>query len=144
MRTLKISGVDLPEYQLALSIRRRVFVEEQNVPEEIEIDEYEKVCIHFLTFHDDLPVATGRLRVKGEFIKFERIATLPEARGKGIGRSLMLQMMKEVAENYPTLIPYMHSQLGASPFYKKLGWRQEGEIFYEAGIAHIRMRHENS
>lgn len=143
MKTIKISGgIDSPEYQLALGIRRRVFIEEQKVPENLEIDEFENVCDYFLTLKDGLPLATGRLRKKDSFIKFERIATIPEARGKGVGRSLMLFMMNEASLSYPTLIPYMHSQLEAAPFYEKLGWKREGEIFYEANIPHIRMRYE--
>lgn len=143
MHTRKIrGGVESADYQLCLKIRRMVFIEEQKVPEEIEIDEFEKFCDHFLTFDEGCPVSTGRLRVKEEFIKFERIATIKEVRGRGFGKALMLSMMKEARLSYPNLSAVMHSQLEASAFYKKLGWKQDGDIFSEAGIPHIRMIYE--
>ena len=116
-----------------------MFILEQRVPEELEIDQFEKLCDYFLTTLDQ-PVATGRLRKKDSFIKFERIATLKSYRGQGVGRALVLFMMQYAQVHYPDLVPYMHSQLEAVPFYQKLGWITQGEIFYEANIPHQAMR----
>lgn len=127
------------DYQDALSIRRQVFINEQNVPEEIEIDEFEKSSDHFLLVVAGKPAATGRLRVKNDLIKFERIATLKDYRGQGLGKKLMEFMLQYAQKNYPTLTPYMHSQMDAVPFYEKLGWTVKGEIFYEASIPHKAM-----
>ncbi len=126
-------------YQAVLEIRREVFVKEQNVPVELEIDEFESICDYFLILKNNTPVATGRLRIKNQFIKFERIATRLPFRGLGLGRELMLEMMTYAQKHYPKLVPYMHSQLEASPFYEKLGWAPQGEIFVEAGIPHQAM-----
>ena len=88
--------------------------------------------------------ATGRLRVKKPYIKFERIATLSDHRGQGLGKILMQTMQKHAEIKHPTLIPFMHSQLDAVPFYEKLGWRAEGEIFFEADIPHRVMTFQKS
>lgn len=124
------------DYLQALNIRREVFVQEQQVPEAIEIDEYEKVSEHFLLVVAGSPAATGRLRVKDKFIKFERIATLKTFRAQGLGRVLMEAMLSFAQKKYPTLTPYMHSQMDAVPFYEKLGWKPSGAIFHEANIPH--------
>lgn len=139
MKTIKISSTAAPEYKLALSIRKEVFVLEQKVPEEIEVDQYEGSCEHFLTTIDGEPAATGRLRVKDAYIKFERIATRKRFRGQGVGRNLMDAMLKHATQKYPQLTPYMHSQLDAVPFYQKLGWISQGEVFFEANIPHMAM-----
>lgn len=132
------------DYESALSIRRKVFIEEQLVPEELEIDEFEKSAEHFLLVAAGHSAATGRLRVKTPFIKFERIATLKDHRGQGLGKILMETMLKHAKLKHPTLIPYMHSQLDAVPFYEKLGWAAEGEIFFEADIPHRVMTFQKS
>jgi predicted GNAT family N-acyltransferase len=129
-----------PEYSEALAIRREVFITEQKVPENIEIDEFECNSHHFLLTINDEPAACGRMRSKGPFIKFERVATLKKYRGKGIGKKLMEGMQDFAQVNYPELIPFMHSQLEATNFYEKLGWTKAGEVFFEAGIPHLVMK----
>ena len=76
------------------------------------------------------------MRIKNKFIKFERIATLKDYRCQGLGKVLMQNMLFYAQKNYPTYIPYMHSQMDAVPFYEKLGWKSQGEIFFEANIPH--------
>jgi predicted GNAT family N-acyltransferase len=142
MKTIKIDSILSPEYQWALDIRKSVFVIEQNVPQELEVDQYETTSEHFLTTLESIPAATGRLRIKDNFIKFERIATLKTYRGKGVGKQLMEVMLNYAKSNYPGLQPYMHSQLDAVGFYEKLGWVSVGEVFYEANIPHRAMTHD--
>ncbi len=135
---LRTTLVTTPEqYELALRIRRSVFIEEQGVPEDLEIDGHEKEALHFLCAKGPAPVGTGRLRKKGPFIKFERIATLREHRGSGVGASLMKAMEAHASGHFPHLLPVMHAQKDAVEFYRKLGWRAFGEEFVEAGIVHI-------
>jgi len=136
IETKKISGVDSKDYRDALEIRKQAFVVELNIPLEIEVDQYEASAIHFITIVDGRSAATGRMRVKDQYIKFERIATHKDYRGKGIGKHLMQTMLDHAQKNYPHLLPYMHSQLEAVPFYEKLNWKSRGEIFYDVGIAH--------
>ena len=128
------------DYAVALEIRKRVFVGEQKVPESIEIDEHEATSTHFVLRIDGRPAATGRLRTKDGLAKFERVATLPEFRGRGVGRVLMSAMQSHAASRWPNLIPTMHAQTDAIGFYERLGWQPRGEIFYEAEIPHRLMQ----
>lgn len=128
-----------PEYFSAVKIRKDVFVIEQNIPENLEVDEYENSCQHFLTTVNDIPAGAGRLRVKDQYVKFERIACLKTFRGTGVGSNLMQKMLEYAQKNYPELTPYMHSQTIAVTFYEKLGWKPSGEVFYEADLPHLAM-----
>lgn len=127
------------QYRQSLAIRTEVFVVEQKVSIELEVDEYEKICEHFLCLNDDEPVATGRLRKKGWLVKFERIATVKKYRGNNYGVVLMRAMQEHAARKYPDLLPYMHAQTSAAGFYDKLGWARIGEKFFEADIEHFAM-----
>ncbi len=138
MNTKKVT-FNSPEYLNAVKIRKDVFVIEQNIPENLEVDEYENSCQHFLTTVNDVPAAAGRLRVKDQYVKFERIACLKSFRGTGVGTNLMQKMLEFALKTYPDLTPYMHSQTIAVAFYEKLGWIPSGEIFYEAGLPHLAM-----
>lgn len=131
-----------PKHAEAVKIRKQAFVIEMNIPEELEVDQYENSCEHFLTTIDGLPAGAGRLRVKDQYIKFERIACLKEFRGTGIGRNLMQKMTEHALSHHPKLIPYMHSQADAVPFYEKLGWSRQGDIFFEANIPHLAMTYK--
>lgn len=127
------------EYKQCLDIRRAVFIEEQEVDVEIEVDKYESDAIHFLALIGNVPVACGRFRKDKNYLKFERIATLAPHRKKGIGKALMQFMQKTAVRDYPEYTPYMHAQFDAAPFYEKLGWRAIGKTFFEADIKHIAM-----
>src|SRR5437870_1879668 len=89
------------ELAAALSVRKAVFVGEQGVPAELEVDEFEKASIHFLCSYNGKPVGAGRLRVKGGYAKFERIAVLKEFRGKHLGQALMRVMEEYAAREFP-------------------------------------------
>lgn len=134
-----VTNLSPGDYQKALQIRNQVFVQEQNVPLHIEVDEFEKSAQHFLVLVDGEPAGTGRLRVKDQYIKFERIATMNKFRGQGIGRHLMIEMMKVALSDYSKFTPYMNAQADAVGFYEKLGWVRVGDIFYEANIPHYGM-----
>ena len=119
-----------------MEIRKKVFITEQNVPVELEIDEFEKTSTHFLALVDGIPSGVGRLRLKHSYVKFERIATLTTLRGAGVGRKLTTYMLEFARKAFPTYLPAMHAQESAIGFYKKLGWIEVGEKFLEAGIVH--------
>lgn len=136
IETKIIHNLDSADYKKALEIRKQAFVVELNIPLEIEVDQYENSAEHFITLVDGEYAATGRMRVKDQYIKFERIATHKDFRGKGVGKHLMQTMLQHALENHPQLLPFMNSQMEAVPFYEKLGWESRGEIFYDVGIAH--------
>ena len=137
---IKIKQINTDEdFKTCLMIRHKVFCKEQNVPKEIEVDKYEKESIHFLAFFDQKPAATGRLRIVNNKVKFERIATLEEYRGKGVATKLMRHMEQFAKEKYPSNQMTLDAQTTALTFYLKLGWSPIGECFYEANIEHQKM-----
>lgn len=125
-------------YQKSLQIREKVFIEEQNISRELEIEDEEE-SIFFLLSLNDVPVSTGRLRETEGKIKFERIATLMDFRGRDFGKNLMQELESFALKNYPNKKPWMHAQLSAATFYEAMGWVRAGEIFDEAGIPHVSM-----
>ncbi|HET6871809.1 MAG TPA: GNAT family N-acetyltransferase [Sporolactobacillaceae bacterium] len=130
------------EYQDALSIRKTVFIDEQQVPEELEIDEYEETATHFVVYDaEERPVGAGRLRLKGDHAKVERICVLKERRGEHIGEALMTKL-EEVAKTKGIKGLILNAQTHAEGFYKKLGYHVTSDLFYEADIPHVEMQKE--
>ena len=123
------------EYEDILEIRKKVFVEEQNVPLNIEI-EHEEDSKHVICFIDQLAVGTGRWRKTKNGIKLERFAVLTDFRNKGIGKEIVNFILSEISSNNTI---YLHAQEAEVNFYKKLGFIVSGKKFYEADILHSKM-----
>ncbi|HDE5097306.1 TPA: GNAT family N-acetyltransferase [Staphylococcus aureus] len=118
-------------------IRKKVFVEEQGVPEESEIDEYES--IHLIGYDNGQPVATARIRPINETtVKIERVAVIKSHRGQGMGKMLM-QAVESLAKDEGFYVATMNAQCHAIPFYESLNFKMRGNIFLEEGIEHIEM-----
>lgn len=117
------------------AIRYEVFVDEQNVPEELEIDGFDGEAKHVLTFVDGLPIGTGRILSDGHV---GRVAVLKNFRGLGIGKSIMKELIK-CAQDLSLEKVWLSSQWHAHSFYLDLGFVCVGEIYKEAGIDHIKM-----
>jgi predicted GNAT family N-acyltransferase len=116
-------------------IRRKVFVEEQKIPESEEFDAEDAACVHVLARLNRDPVGTGRLNAAG---KIARIAVVAGHRGRGIGTQVLRRLLDE-ARRLGIREPYLHAQVQAVPFYGKLGFACRGDVFDEAGIPHVRM-----
>jgi predicted GNAT family N-acyltransferase len=122
----------------AWAIRRRVFIEEQNVPEEIEMDSDDANALHALALDGEALVGCGRMVAHDGYVKIGRMAVLRERRGQGIGRSILAFLMERARQRgFDRAV--LHAQLTAEGFYLKNGYLPEGEVFEEAGIAHRRM-----
>ncbi len=124
------------ELQQAFSIRRIVFVEEQQVEERIEY-EFEEDSIHFLALKDGQAVGTARWRRTDKGIKLERFAVLAEHRSSGVGSALLKTILQDIPNDVPYV--YLHAQLSAIGLYAKFGFVPEGDQFEEAGIQHYKM-----
>ncbi len=124
------------ETQASRQIREEVFVVEQQVPPEIEYDEYEESSIHILARIDGQPVGTARWRKTEHGQKLERFAVMKAARGKGVGQALVKFVLDQIKDSEPA---YLNSQVSAIPFYTRQGFEATGGIFYEAGIPHRKM-----
>ena len=123
------------------ALRRTVFIEEQNVPEELEIDDLDEIAIHLLAFLDDRPVGTARLFVKGEVGKIGRVCVLPEARGTGLGAALIRAALDSLRATPGIRQAKLGAQVSAIGFYEKLGFTAQGPIYDDAGIPHRDMVH---
>jgi predicted GNAT family N-acyltransferase len=123
--------------QAAKAIRFEVFVDEQQVDPDIELDELDAVCLHAIA--DDASgaaVGTGRLLPDGHI---GRMAVRKCARGSGIGSALLQALMRE-AKARGNLHVVLSAQTHAAPFYARHGFVPEGGIYLDAGIDHILMR----
>jgi predicted GNAT family N-acyltransferase len=126
-------------------IRGIVFIEEQEVDWEGEIDEFEDDSIHILGEVGGQPVASGRLReLPDNWFKLERIAVRPRWRGKGYAREMVVALLEEAKRRGAKKFK-MHAQVYLEDFYNDHGFRKEGPVFDECGIDHILMiREDNS
>ena len=123
----------------AYLIRQKVFIQEQEVPEDMELDEHDPSAKHALAYQDDLCVGTGRLvRLDSHYAQIGRMAVLSAFRNQGIGKAI-LSCLIALAKAEGVSILMLHSQVSAIPFYAKLGFIAEGPIYDEAGIPHRNM-----
>jgi predicted GNAT family N-acyltransferase len=122
--------------ELASPIRFEVFVREQHVPAEIELDDMDAQCIHAVAFLEELPVGTGRLLPDGHI---GRMAVLKSHRNRGVGAA-MLKRLIEAARSRGDREVALSAQVHAVPFYRAHGFVEEGAEYEEAGIAHQAMR----
>jgi ElaA protein len=122
------------------AIRRSVFIEEQDVPEEIEIDGEDSECVHFLGVLDGIHIATLRVKTQGPKIKIQRVAVLKEYRKvKGIGRGIMEEVL-DWARNTGHEVAVLGAQVPVIGFYEKLGFVHLGDPYEDAGIMHQDMK----
>lgn len=141
--------MDIPKYNIVqaewgpdcdrlLSVRRIVFVIEQQVPEEIEIDEFDPLSFHVLAIDATLqqPIGTARLLPDG---RIGRVAVLKEWRKRGVGLALMNSILAKCRAEKRCEVT-LNAQIRTIGFYEKLGFVSEGEEFEEAGILHRAMR----
>ncbi|WP_135821348.1 GNAT family N-acetyltransferase [Halostella litorea] len=125
-------------YEDALAVRFAVFVEEQGVPEDMEVDEHEDDAVHFVAYLDGDPVGAARLRGTGDDAKVERVAVLPGHRGAGHGAEIMREVEGVAAARGFDRVA-LHAQTRAAGFYDRLGYERVGGEFEEAGIPHVEM-----
>jgi YbgC/YbaW family acyl-CoA thioester hydrolase len=127
----------------ALALRTEVFVQEQGVPLEMEHDALDVAAVHAVVFNRlNQAVATGRLYYpNGELAgvsKIGRMAVKRVLRGSDLGRTV-LQALLDVALSRGDSAVELHAQVSAKDFYAKQGFVQQGDVFDEAGIAHVAM-----
>lgn len=126
----------------ALSVRTRVFVEEQHVPIEEEVDAYDDASatgvVHVLGRLDGLPIATARLLLETHgdgYPHIGRVAVLAEHRGRGYGREVMAALHREARMRGFAGVT-LAAQTHAIGFYAGLGYVARGPVFLDAGIEH--------
>ncbi|MCC5665778.1 GNAT family N-acetyltransferase [Nostoc sp. CHAB 5784] len=138
---LIIKVADLPEeFPAIAAIRKSVFQEEQGVNPALEFDGKDEISQHLIAYLDEKAVGTTRIRYLDEkTAKIERLAVLSTARGQGIGKKIMENALQIIAsKNVREVV--IHAQESVKVLYQKLNFVEEGEIFEEAGILHVKMR----
>jgi len=137
--TLQVKQISSDEAKArAFGIRMRVFVSEQGVPRDIELDDDDQHAIHFLATSSGRAVGTARLVMRGKKAKVGRMAVLKKYRRKGIGAALLTRVIA-AAKHRGARIIFLHAQMTVIEFYEKMGFRCVGPVFDEAGIAHRQM-----
>ena len=122
--------------QWAVPIRCAVFVDEQKVPSEMELDDWDAMSVHAVAFAEAAPVGTGRLLPDGHI---GRMAVARTARGAGIGSALLRALMDE-ARRRGHREAMLSAQTHAIEFYRRHGYEIAGSEYLDAGIPHIDMR----
>ncbi len=126
------------DYRAIFDIRDIVYIQEQNCPYDEEFDGFDDDSDHFLAYIDNRIVGYCRLRMIGRKAKMERFAVYKEWRGRGIGKALVIHLLS-LCEEQGIKEKYLNAQTRVKGFYEKLGFKQKGELFFEAGIEHIAM-----
>lgn len=104
----------------AFGIRKKVFIEEQNIPKELEWDKMDKFAFHFVLYFDKVPIGTARLFEKDRVWYVGRMAILKEYRRKGYGKLIMENILNFLKSKNPSKI-VIHAQVPVVDFYKKFG-----------------------
>ncbi len=128
------------DYAEIRNVRFTVFVEEQQVPESIEIDDRDQECIHVLAFDRDEPIGTGRIDM-AKLGRVGRLAVLAANRGQGVGTAIV-EFLHDIAKQNELDSVWLHAQTVALPFYEKLGYQVVSDPFFEANIEHVTMQKE--
>lgn len=141
LRTLRemieVQKVSAPsDLEKVFSIRRKVFVDEQRCPPELEWANEEE-SVHFLATVDGEPCGAARWRKTGNGFKLERFAVLPAFRNHGVGESMVRAVLADLPSH--SIKIYLNAQIAAVRFYERLGFHAVGEKFEEAGIMHQQM-----
>ena len=118
------------------SIRRDVFVKEQNISKKIEFDDEKVDATYFIAQYKNVYVGTARYRLTDIGIKLERFAVLKSYRNLGIGKELVLYILNSIKDKK---LIYLHAQESVIDFYSKLGFKRIGSQFFEAEIPHQKM-----
>jgi len=118
------------------NIRYQVFVDEQKVPIELEVDDDDQLATHVLCLVNGQPVGTGRILLDGHI---GRLAVLQAHRKQGYGKKILDHLELIAQENELTEV-FLNAQITAIPFYEKRGYTIISDVFDDAGIPHQTMR----
>ena len=130
------------ELKAAFEVRLQVFVEEQGVSEELELDDLDQEALHMVVKDGERVIGTARvLFLTANQAKIERMAILKPFRRRGIGRGI-ISFLNEELRNKQVEQVVLHVQYAVVAFYKSCGFEESGLPFQEAGIKHIKMERQ--
>ena len=122
----------------AFFVRKEVFIKEQHVSPEEEMDHLDQESSHLVIYDEKEPIGAGRLRLVDGYGKLERICVLKSHRSLGIG-NLIIQALEEEAAKQGAVQFMLNAQTQAVPFYEKHGYKVVSEEFLDANIPHVKM-----
>jgi predicted GNAT family N-acyltransferase len=125
----------------AIALREEVFVREQNVPAEEEVDGRDEEALHLVALEDGRVIGTLRLLFDGTSVKVGRVAVERDRRRRGLAAAMLDEALAEARRRGCTRAR-LASQVEVVPLYERAGFRVESEEFEEAGIAHVWMGRE--
>lgn len=129
-------AIDRHDYAQCVQVRTSVFVHGQNVPAQREIDDFENDAHHYLAVFDDQAAGAVRWRRSEKnpaIAKIERLATLSDFRGKGVGKALMAFIIADIKKEKDITTILLGSQDHAIPFYEAMGFKICGEGYFDGG-----------
>ena len=130
------------ELKAAFEVRMQVFVEEQGISEELELDDFDQEALHMVVKDGERVIGTARvLFLVANQAKIERMAVLKPFRRKGIGSGI-ISFLNEELRNKQVEQVVLHAQYAVVAFYKSCGFEESGLPFQEAGIKHIKMERQ--
>jgi len=151
--TVTVRPADPAEMPALRALRRDVFADEQGIAAELITDEHDADAVHIVAIRDGELIGTGRLVAgssesstsaesaasAGSAGKIGRLATRPADRGAGVGAAVMRELERQARDRGLAEVR-LHALDSARSFYDRIGYRACGEVFLEAGRAHIAMR----
>ena len=139
---VRVTQVDEDGVEDAFDVRRDVFIEEQGVSEDEEMDGRDDDAAQFVAYDDRYPVGTARVRTPEDDVgKVERVAVRETYRRRGVGKALM-ERVEAWADDHGFETLKLHAQTHVEGFYADLGYETTSDVFEEAGIDHVAMRKE--
>ena len=127
------------DMEAAVGIRFRVFVDEQSVPPEIELDEYDAHATHAIALEGGQAIGTGRVIITDGVARIGRMAVDLSHRRRGVG-GIILRFLEEEAKSQGATEYILHAQEYVKSFYAAHGYTEHGEPFLEVAIPHVEMR----
>ncbi|NNL18699.1 MAG: GNAT family N-acetyltransferase [Boseongicola sp.] len=121
------------------SVRKAVFVEEQGIALEEDLDGMDEIATHLLAKHEGTPIGTARMLEKGHIGKIGRLAVLKSHRGQGLGAAIMRAALEELGKRPHLSEARLGAQIEAIAFYEALGFTPHGDQFLDAGLPHQEM-----
>ncbi len=129
-----------PEMESAVAVRFRVFVSEQAIPPEDELDNADATATHAIALYHGQVVGTGRLVVREDGkAQIGRMAVDQDWRRRGVGGRI-LSFLEESARDQGLYSSVLHAQEYVKSFYAAHGYREHGDTFLEVEIPHVEMR----
>jgi predicted GNAT family N-acyltransferase len=122
-------------------VRHQVFVKEFEIPLNYETDLYDTYAVLFLVYNtENKPIGAARFRVLDNLGIIERVSVLKNYRNQGIGELIMKTIESYAIDHSDVNEIHLGAQLRAFSFYKRLNYEPFGEMYFEVGIEHKKMK----